>query len=294
MNKGIIYTAAAYILWGVFPIYFKAIESVPAVQIVSHRIIWSMLFLLMLIVARKELRDLRSKINRRILAIYLLAGVLLAANWLTYVWSVNAGYVVEASLGYFINPLVSVLLGVIFLKERLRPWQWVPFGLALVGVLYLTISHGSLLWIPLTLAFSFGFYGLLKKVTPLGPLYGLTLETVMVALPALGYLLFEEFRGAGAFGHVAPLTTLLLALTGVVTAVPLLLFSSGTRMIPLTTVGLLQYATPTFQFLLGVFLYREPFTADRLVGFAVIWLALALFSIENFLSQRKTVPAPAA
>lgn len=294
MNKGILYTAAAYILWGVFPIYFKAIESVPAIQIVCHRIIWSMLFLLMLIVARKELRDLRSKINWRILAIYLLAGVLLAVNWLTYVWSVNAGYVVEASLGYFINPLVSVLLGVIFLKERLRPWQWVPFGLALVGVLYLTVNHGSLLWIPLTLAFSFGFYGLLKKVTPLGPLYGLTLETVMVALPAVGFLLFEEIRGAGAFGHVAPLTTLLLALTGVVTAVPLLMFATGTRMIPLTTVGLLQYATPTFQFLLGVFLYREPFTLEQLVGFAIIWLALALFTVESFLSQRKAAPTPAA
>src|SRR5450759_3710999 len=176
MNKGILYTAAAYLLWGIFPLYFKAIENVPAIQIVSHRIVWSLVFLVLIILALKQFGEFRAQLSPRIVGVYLIAGVLLSINWLTYVWSVNAGFVVEASLGYFINPLVSVLLGVIFLKEKMRPWQWVPFGIAAAGVIYLTLSRSSSLWVPLTLAFSFGLYGLMKKLTPLGSLYGLTVE----------------------------------------------------------------------------------------------------------------------
>ncbi len=294
MNKGILYTAAAYLLWGIFPLYFKAIDNVPAIQIVSHRIVWSLLFLVLVILALKQFGKFRAQLSPRIVGVYLIAGVLLSINWLTYVWSVNAGFVVEASLGYFINPLVSVLLGVIFLKEKMRPWQWVPFGIAAAGVIYLTLSRSSSLWVPLTLAFSFGLYGLMKKLTPLGSLYGLTVETAMVSLPALGFLVFMQVQGSGAFWHAGVKTTLLLAFTGVVTAVPLLLFSAGTRSIPLTMVGLLQYITPTMQFLLGVFVYGEPFTFERLIGFCIIWIALMIFTLEGFLARRKAITAVAA
>ncbi len=289
MNKGVLYAALAYLLWGLFPLYFKAIESVPAIQIVGHRIVWSFLFFMIVIGVRKEFTHFRSQVSLRMMGMYLVAGVLLAVNWTTYVWSVNAGFVVEASLGYFINPLVSVLLGVIFLKERLRPWQWVPFGMAAAGVLYLTLSHSASLWIPLALAFSFGFYGLMKKITPLGSLYGLALETAMVTLPAMGFLALVQVQGTGAFWRGGTVTTLLLILTGVVTAVPLLFFSAGTRSIPLTLVGLLQYITPTLQFLLGVFVYNEPFTQERLIGFLIIWLALVLFTLEGFWVRRKAI-----
>jgi chloramphenicol-sensitive protein RarD len=294
MNKGILYTAAAYLLWGIFPLYFKAIENVPAIQIVSHRIVWSLVFLVLIILALKQFGEFRAQLSPRIVGVYLIAGVLLSINWLTYVWSVNAGFVVEASLGYFINPLVSVLLGVIFLKEKMRPWQWVPFGIAAAGVIYLTLSRSSSLWVPLTLAFSFGLYGLMKKLTPLGSLYGLTVETAMVSLPALGFLVFMQVQGSGAFWHAGVKTTLLLAFTGVVTAVPLLLFSAGTRSIPLTMVGLLQYITPTMQFLLGVFLYGEPFTFERLIGFCIIWIGLMLFTLEGVLSRRKVITVAAS
>ena len=281
-------------LWGIFPLYFKAIENVPAIQIVSHRIVWSLLFLVLIVLALKQFGKFRAQLSPRIAGVFLIAGVLLSINWLTYVWSVNAGFVVEASLGYFINPLVSVLLGVIFLKEKLRPWQWVPFGIAAAGVIYLTLSRSSSLWVPLTLAFSFGFYGLMKKLTPLGSLYGLTVETAMVSLPALGFLVFMQVQGSGAFWHAGVKTTLLLAFTGVVTAVPLLLFSAGTRSIPLTMVGLLQYITPTMQFLLGVFVYGEPFTFERLIGFCIIWIGLMLFTLEGVLSRRKVITVAAS
>ena len=294
VKKGVIYVVAAYSLWGIFPLYFKALHSVPAFQITAHRIVWSLLVLILLVALRAELPALKAAIRPRILLMYLGAGLLLGVNWLTYVWSVNAGYVVEASLGYFINPLVSVLLGIIFLREKLRPWQWLPVGLAAAGVGYLAISYGSLPWIALVLASTFGLYGLMKKITPLGSLYGLTLETALIFLPALGYLLLEESQGSGAFGHINLLITILLSLAGVITVIPLLLFASGVRGVPLSTVGLLQYISPTFQFLMGVFLFKEPFTHDSLIGFCIIWLALAIFSGESLLAHRRNAPSTVA
>jgi len=287
MKKGILYTALAYIMWGFFPIYFKLIQNIPAIQIVAHRVIWSFIFLIFLILIQRKLGDLRQNLKPRIILIYLCAGVLLAGNWLTYVWSVNAGYVLEASLGYFINPLVSILLGTIFLREKLRLLQWVPIGLAAIGVTYLTISYGALPWIALILAFSFAFYGLVKKVAPLNSLNGLTLETAVLLLPALGYLIYCAADGTGAFIAAGWGQTILLSLAGIITAVPLLLFSSGARRIPLTMVGLLQYFSPTLQFLLGVLLYHESFTQARIVGFCIIWLALIVFTVEGFLFRRK-------
>lgn len=293
MNKGVAAGAGAYALWGFFPIYFKAIHAAPADQIVAHRFAWSFLFLIALVLLRRELPALRASLNRRTLLIYLGAGVLLSFNWGLYVWGVNSGNVVETSLGYFINPLVSVVLGVVFLRERLRPMQWIPVALATAGVLYLTISFGKLPWIALGLALSFGFYGLVKKLAPLNSLHGLTLETGSLFVVAVAYLLFTELRGVGSFGHVAPLTSLLIALSGIITAIPLLLFATGARQVPLSTLGLLQYIAPTIQFLIGVLLYHEPFTHDRLIGFSIIWLALVLFSAESFIVMRRAATAPA-
>ncbi|MCX8024422.1 MAG: EamA family transporter RarD [Thermanaerothrix sp.] len=287
INSGVVFAAAAYTLWGFFPIYFKALKEVPAPQVLAHRIVWAFLFLLGVLVARREVGTLQRLLTPRILLSYLGAGVLLAINWLAYVWGVASGFIVETSLGYFINPLVSVVLGVLFLRERLRPWQWLPVGLAAVGVAYLTLEYGRLPWLALVLAFSFGLYGLLKKLAPLNALYGLTLETGSVFLPALAYLVGMEVLGQGAFGHGPIAQTLLLALTGVVTAIPLLLFAGGARRVPLTTLGLLQYIAPSLQFLLGVFVYGEPFGLTQLIGFSLIWLALAIFSAEGFIAQRR-------
>jgi chloramphenicol-sensitive protein RarD len=294
MNKGIIYTFLAYALWGFFPIYFRALHGVPAFQTMTHRVVWSFLFILLIITLRKGWSGLKRALTPRNLFVYLAAGLLLAVNWLVYVWAVGAGFILESSLGYFINPLVSVLLGVIFLKERLRPMQWLPVGLAGLAVIYLTITHGSLPWISLSLAFSFGFYGLVKKVAPLGSLDGLTLETGILFLPALVFLLAQESLGVGTFGHNTPMVNVLLALTGVVTAVPLLLFATGARLIPLTTVGILQYIAPTLQFLIGAFLFGEPFTHQLIIGFCVIWVALIIFTAEGIWSRRRLITTGAA
>jgi chloramphenicol-sensitive protein RarD len=286
MNKGIWYALGAYVLWGLFPIYWKWLHDVPALQLISHRIVWSFILLMIVIIATRQWTKLRSTLTWRVLGIYLSAGLLLSVNWLIYVWGVNTEHVVETSLGYFINPLLSVLLGMIFLKERLRPLQWLPVGLAALGVIYLTWTYGSLPWIALSLAFSFGFYGLVKKTSPLGSLFGLTLETGLVFLPALGYLVYVQIVGQGAFGHSGVVPDLLMVGTGIVTAIPLLMFASAARRIPLTMVGIMQYIAPTMQFLLGVLIYKEPFTTTRLIGFSLVWIALVVFWVEGFLARK--------
>jgi len=219
VNRGILSGLGAYLIWGFIPVYFKLLQAVPAVEIMFHRVIWSLILLMALIMLRQQWVPLRQALRQpRLLGIYSLSAVLLAANWWIYIYGVNAGQVVETSLGYFINPLLSVALGVIFLGERPRPLQWLPVGLATLGVLYLTLQYGRLPWIALSLAFSFGFYGLIKKVAPLGSLHGLTLETFLLSLPALGYLLALEFSGRGIFLHTTWENNLLLVLVGVVTA----------------------------------------------------------------------------
>jgi len=282
-NKGLLYGIGAYLMWGFFPLYFKLLDTIPALQIVAHRILWSFLLLTLVIGMRHEWQDMQ-KVARsgKNLLIYLLAALLLACNWLVYVWAVNAGHVVEASLGYFINPLVNMALGVLLLRERLRPFQWLPVGLAALGVLYLTLEFGQLPWIALALAFSFGFYGLVKKVAPLGSLYGLTLETALLFLPALAYLLLAQSQGVGAFGNLGWGMSLLITLSGLVTTLPLLLFASAARSLPLSMMGLLQYVAPTCQFLLGILVFKEPFSPAQLVGFSLVWLGLILFTAESF------------
>jgi chloramphenicol-sensitive protein RarD len=287
MKRGTWYVLGAYVTWGLFPIYWKLLAGVPALQLLGHRIFWSFLLLYGIILAARQGKVFRDALTWRVLLIYTVAGILIALNWLTYVWAVGAGFIVETSLGYFINPLISVLLGVVFFRERLRPLQWFPIGLAAAGVLYLTFAYGSLPWVALTLAFTFGFYGLVKKTAPLGALHGLTLETGILFLPAMGFLLYSEISGTGAFLHSPTQINLMLFGAGLVTVVPLILFASAVKRIPLTMIGVLQYINPTMQFILGVVIFKEPFDHHRLIGFGVVWVALILFGVEGFLAQRK-------
>jgi chloramphenicol-sensitive protein RarD len=287
MNKGMWYAIGAYGLWGLFPLYWKTLQHVPALEILSHRMAWSLLFVVGLLVVRRRWGWLKTAVHTpRTLLLFTASAMLLSVNWFIYIWGVNAGFIVETSLGYFINPLVSVLMGVFFLGERLRGGQWAALAMAAAGVIYLTVRYGALPWIALTLATSFALYGLIRKTAPLGSLEGLSLETALMFFPAFGYLVYLEVMGTAALGHVDSLTTVLLVFAGVATAVPLLLFAAGARLIKLATIGILQYIAPTLQFLIGILVYHEPFTADRLVGFSLIWLALILYSGENIWFNR--------
>ncbi len=291
MRKGSLFALAAYVIWGFFPIYFKLLHQAPPLQVVSHRIVWSFILLAVLLSLRKEWKTLRQAIRGpKMLLIFMISSVLLGGNWLMYVYGVQAGYIVETSLGYFISPLVSVLFGVVILRERLRPAQWVAVVLAALGVIYLTINYGYIPWIALVLAVTFGLYGLVKKTSPLGSFYGLSLETGVLFIPCLAYLVFVGSQGTGVFGHSDGLTTILLVLTGPVTAVPLLLFGAAARKINLTTLGLLQYIAPTMQFLTGVWIYHEPFTLSNLVGFCAIWCALAILWVEGYNAHKRISP----
>ena len=295
MNKGIWYGIGAYVTWGLFPIYWKWLHNVPALQLIGHRILWSFLLLFVVILVSRQWSVFRAAaLKPHVLRIYFVAAVLIGINWLVYVWAVNAGFIVQVSLGYYINPLLNVLMGVLFLRERLRPLQWIPLGLAAAGVLYLTWAYGSLPWISLTLAFSFGIYGLVKKIAPLGSLYGLSLETGLLFLPALLYLLCADAIGQGAFLHTGAISDVLMMGAGLMTTIPLLMFASAARRIPLSLVGILQYIAPTLQFLLGVLVYGEPFTHTQLIGFGMVWVALILFAVEGYLASRAQPVAAAA
>jgi chloramphenicol-sensitive protein RarD len=294
MNKGVLAGIGAYTLWGLFPIYWRWLEQDPAVEILAHRMLWSLVFVAILLTVQKDWNWLGQTLrNRKTVMVYAIAAVFLSVNWFTYIWAINAGYVVEASLGYFINPLVNFMLGVIFLGEKLRAGQVAAVILAGLGVIYLTVSYGSLPWISLVLAFSFGMYGLIKKTAALESMHGFSLETMVLFLPALAFLLYRESGGVGAFGHQGWLITLLLVLAGPVTSIPLLLFGYSARKIPLSMLGFIQYITPTMQFLLGVFVYLEPFPTARLVGFCLIWLALLVYSLERVIFYRRQRANPA-
>jgi len=293
MNKGILNGIAAYALWGFFPIYWKLLHEVPALQLIGHRIAWSFLLLLGVIIITRQWDGFRSKLDVRTFCIYLIAALLIGVNWLTYVWAVNAGFIVETSLGYFINPLLSVLMGVLFLREQLRLTQWIPVVLAGLGVLYLTFVYGRPPWIALLLAFTFGFYGLVKKLAPFGSLYGLTFETGILFLPAFVYLGIVQANDTAAFLHSSLTLDLLMIGAGLVTTIPLLMFASAAKQIPLTMIGVLQYLAPSIQFLLGIFVYKEVFDNSRLIGFGLVWLALIIFWVENYLANRVAVePIP--
>ena len=281
--SGFWYGVAAYGIWGLFPLYWKLVQHVPALQILGHRIVWSFAALAVLTTFSGRTSPPPSlwTVHPGVIGTYAIAAVLIGINSFLYVYAVNARFIVETSLGYFIAPLVNVLLGVVVLRERLRAGQWLAAALAAAGVAYLTRAYGSVPWIAAGLATSFGSYGLVKKKAPLDSLRGLTLETAVLVIPAAAYLTALQVNGRGAFLHTGFVSDLLLVGSGLVTISPLLLFASAVRRIPLSVVGLLQYIAPTIQFLLGVFLYDEPFSRTQLIGFAIVWTALVIFTVEG-------------
>jgi chloramphenicol-sensitive protein RarD len=296
MNAGIAYAVFAYVLWGVFPVYFKALHDVPAAEILAHRMVWSLVFVAAVLALRRRWDWLADVLARpALVGRFVATAALVTVNWGVYIWAVNAGRVVDASLGYFINPLVNVAIGAIVLHERLRPAQWIAVALAATGVAWLTWHAGALPWIGLTLAFSFAAYGLLRKTASLGAAEGLALETALLAPLALAYLGWLGAADRSAFGDGSAATRWLLAAAGPVTALPLLAFAAGARRIPFSMLGLLQYIAPTLQLLLGVWLYREPFEPGKALGFAAIWVALAIYSIEGlWQTWRRTPPSTRA
>ena len=280
---GALSASSAFLIWGISPVYWKALRSVPALEIIMHRMVWSFFFLVPLIIIMRRWQEFIDVFkNHRTLLILLVTALIIGGNWLLYIWAVNHEYLLQASLGYYINPLVNVVLGMVFLRERLRPTQMLSVLLAFAGVLYLTISYGEFPWIALMLALSFGLYGLIRKVAPVGALVGLTVETLLLSIPALIYLFYLDSRGAGAMFRVSPKLSLMLIGCALVTAVPLLLFTLGARRLYLSTLGLLQYIAPSCMFILAVFLFNEPFSSVQVVTFIFIWTALAIYSTDSF------------
>ncbi|UFT99032.1 EamA family transporter RarD [Radiobacillus kanasensis] len=282
---GIVYTAASYILWGFLPIYWKMVGSVSAGQILAHRIVWAFVFMMILLIALGKTRAFLAEIkriasNKKTLIGITIASVVISLNWVIFIWAVNSDHVVQASLGYYINPLVSILLGMIVLKESLTRWQILSFILAAFGVIYLTINFGVFPWVSIVLALSFGLYGLLKKTVDISAMFGLTIETLIVSPLAAIYLVYVGIQGVGVPFTFSPLFLLLLA-GGVATAVPLLLFASGAKRIPLSMVGFLQYFAPTIMLIIGVFKYNEPFTHAHLIAFLFIWTALVIYTVSR-------------
>jgi len=294
--KGIGFAVGASMLWGILPVYWKQLQSVSSLQVLGHRVVWSLVFLLILLVITSGLTGFTTAVRdifrqpRKVFFI-IVAAIMLNFNWGLYIWAVNDNRIIQTSLGYYINPLVSVLLGMLFLRERLSFWQWVAFFLAAGGVVYLTFQSHELPWVSLSLAVTFGFYGLLKKVINIGAITGLTLETAFASVFALAYLLYINSTGSGAFHLNLSITTLLLMGAGVATATPLILFGAGARRLPLYTVGFLQYISPTIALILGVLVYHEPFSRAHLLSFAVIWIGLIVFSLANtrLLSRKQPV-----
>jgi chloramphenicol-sensitive protein RarD len=286
-SKGAWYVGLSYTFWGFFPIYWKALSGISSLQLICHRIVWSFLMLAVMVARSQEWHVLwHAMQSPRVVGIYTVAALAIAVNWLIFVWAVSIDQIVQISLGYFINPLLSVVFGMVVFHERLRRLQWVSVALAGAGVLYLTLALDALPWIALSLAASFGTYALMKKLAPLSPVQGLTFETGILFIPAAIYLIVEELAGRGAFMHAGPLRNLLMLGAGPVTTLPLLMFAAGVRRIPLSLVGMLQYINPTLQITIGVMLYKEPFTRIQLVGFGLVWSALVLFAIEGYVTRR--------
>ncbi|MFZ4479819.1 MAG: EamA family transporter RarD [Rhodoferax sp.] len=293
MNSGVLYAALAYTAWGLLPIFFKQLSNVDAFEVVMHRMVWSLVFLICVLFALKRWAWLRDAARQpRVMMAFGVSALLLSANWSVYVWAVQNAHVLDASLGYFILPLVNVALGFTFLNERPRPVQWLAVAVAAAGVLWLTLQAGRLPWVALLLAVTFGIYGLLRKLAKLGALEGLALETLMLSPLALGLLAWWAWNGQGALVQADPTTIGWLLLAGPLTAIPLLLFAAGARRIPLATLGILQYISPSLQLLLGVWLYGEAFEPARAIGFYLIWIALALYSLDSLCSGRKLPSRP--
>ena len=287
-RAGVAFALAAFLSWGFVPVYFKQLTQVPALEVLAHRIVWSVLLLGLYIATRDSFAATRDIFrNRRLVGGLVLSGALVAFNWLIFVWAVDHDRILETSLGYFINPLVNVVLGMVFLGERLRTLQWMAVGLAVLGTVYLTWDYGELPRVALLLAFSFGFYGLIRKQLPVRPVQGLFVETLLMLPAAVGYLLWLATVGRSSFLYGGNATDWWLVGTGVVTALPLLWFINAARRMPLSTVGFFQYLAPSLSLLLAVFVYEEPFTRAHGVAFVSIWLGLVLFSTDAVLWQRR-------
>ena len=286
-NKlGLLFGISAYSLWGAFPLYWPLLEPANPLEIVSHRAVWTLIFCFIVLAATKALKSTLVTLKRPTVAVKLfLSSLLISINWLVYIWATNNEHVVEASLGYYINPLIIIGFGVIFLKEKMRPLQWAAVSIATIGVLVLTFDYGRLPWIALALALSWGSYGLIKKQLGLGALEGLAIETFISSFFYLAYLIYIGYQGTGQFGHSWGLTALLIS-AGAVTAIPLLLFNGSTNRLPFTTIGLLQYITPTLQFSIGVWVLNEDMPTARWIGFLIIWAALVTLAIDLIRSSR--------
>jgi chloramphenicol-sensitive protein RarD len=289
LNKqklGLVYGVSAYVLWGLFPLYWPLLQPANPLEIVSHRAVWTMIFCIIVLAVTHALKSTLATFKRPKVAVKLLTTtILISINWLVYIWATNNGHVVEASLGYYINPLIIIAFGVILLKEKMRRLQWAAVSIATVGVIILTVDYGRLPWVALALALSWGTYGLVKKQLGLGALEGLAIETMISFIPYCGYLIFIGAKGDGQFGHGVGLTTLLIS-AGAITAIPLLLFNGSTNRLPYSTIGLLQYITPTLQFSIGVWVNHEAMPIARWVGFIFIWLALMTLAGDLIKSSR--------
>lgn len=293
-TRGALAAALCYLIWGLVPLYWRLLAGVSALELIAHRLVWSLVFVAGLLLWRGALAEFRAALGTgRGFALNLLSSALLTGNWLVYVWGVNHGHVIECSLGYFLVPLLNVALGRWVLHEHLRPAQILAIGCAALGVAIQVFQLGRPPWIALALALTFGFYGLLRKRSALGPLTGLAVETTVLAPFAIALLVWRHHTGEGALGHASAGTQALVLSTGVVTAIPLLLFAYGARRIRLTTLGLLQYIAPTVQFSLGVAVFHEPFARDRALAFGFIWSGLALYTFDNLRAARATVGSTA-
>jgi chloramphenicol-sensitive protein RarD len=285
---GLIYAGSAFLIWGLSPVYWKALDAVPALEIIMYRVVWSFLFLMCLVLLQHRRHEFAEVLKSgRMLLTLLSTAVLVSANWLLYIWAVNNNYLLQASLGYYINPLVNVVLGLAFLQERFRRSQVAAVLLAAVGVLYMTVSYGEFPWISLTLALSFGLYGLIRKVAPVGALVGLTIETMLLLPPAVIYLVYLNSQGTDPLWHVSIKQFLLLIGSAPLTVAPLLFFTLGAKRLYLSTLGLMQYIGPSVMFLLAVLFYNEPFSAAQAWTFALIWSALVIYSADSMIYYRR-------
>ncbi len=285
-SLGLLFGVGSYVLWGLFPLYWPLLKPASPLEIVSHRAVWTLIFCLIVLALAKQLHSTIAIVKRpKMMAGLFLSTILVSINWLTYIWATNNGHVVEAALGYYINPLIIIAFGVLLLREKMRPLQWLAVGIAAVGVAILTFDYGRLPWVAISLALSWGTYGLVKKKLDLGALNGLAIETLISFIPYVGYLIYLGNQGTGQFGQSPGLTILLIS-AGAVTAIPLLLFNGSTTRLPYSTIGLLQYITPTIQFSIGVWVRHEDMPAARWIGFLVIWLALAALAADLVRSSR--------
>lgn len=283
---GLVYGLGAYVLWGLFPLYWPLLKPATSTEIVSHRAVWTMVFCFIILAITKSLKSTLATFKRpKVAAKLFTASILVSINWLIYIWATNNGHVVEASLGYYINPLIAIAFGILLLKERMRRLQWVSVSIASIGVLVLTIDYGHLPWVAFGVALSWGTYGLIKKQLNLGAVEGLAIETLIAFIPYCTYLIILGSQGEGQFGQGVSITILLIS-AGAVTAIPLLMFNASTTRLPLTTIGLLQYITPTLTFIIGVWVNHEVMSTARWIGFFIIWIALFVLAYDLVRSGR--------